>query len=321
MTKIHADVLCSGIIVVDHVAAPIDAMPNAGQLVLTDDCLVTIGGCASNVAVDLCKMNVSTAVNGCVGEDLFGRFAKEFLEQAGADASHVVATDQAPTSQTLIINVKGQDRRFIHLAGANKIFRAAHLPREAVRQAKVFYVGGYLLTPALLPEDLAEAFKEARAHGVATVLDVVTPGPADYFPLLAPVLPHTDVFLPNNDESALITGFKDPLKQAEAFREAGAKTVVITCGGEGCVLITDGLRLRSGAYSVPFVDGTGGGDAFDAGYICGLLEGADPKRCLEIGSALGASCVQRSGATAGVFTRAQADAFLTQRTLAVETIP
>ena len=216
--NLTADVLCSGIIVVDHVAAPIDVLPAAGQLVLTDDCLVTIGGCASNVAVDLCKMGVSTAVNGCVGDDLFGRFAREFLAQQGADASHVVVVPDAPTSQTLIVNVKGQDRRFIHLAGANKVFRAEHLARPAIARAKVFYFGGYLLTPALTPDALAEAFREARTHGAATVLDVVTPGPADYFKLLQPVLPHTDVFLPNTDEAALITGLKDPVRQAEIGR-------------------------------------------------------------------------------------------------------
>ena len=51
------------------------------------------------------------------------------------------------SSQTLIVNVKGQDRRFIHLAGANKVFRAEHLARPAIARAKVFYFGGYLLTP------------------------------------------------------------------------------------------------------------------------------------------------------------------------------
>ena len=51
-----SDVLCAGIIVADHVCTPITHLPAAGELVLADQLLLTIGGCAANVAVDLVKM-------------------------------------------------------------------------------------------------------------------------------------------------------------------------------------------------------------------------------------------------------------------------
>jgi sugar/nucleoside kinase (ribokinase family) len=69
------------------------------------------------------------------------------------------------------------------------------------------------------------------------------------------------------------------------------------------------------------VDGTGGGDAFDAGYICGLLRGLDPRGCLELASALGASCVRAVGTTPGVFTRAECEAFLGEHRLAITDLP
>jgi sugar/nucleoside kinase (ribokinase family) len=317
----HFDVVCAGIIVADHVAAPVDALPAAGHLVLTDQCFLSIGGCASNVAVDLAKMRVGTTICGCVGDDLFGQFARQVLENFGVDTSGLHVAPEAATSQTLIINVKGQDRRFIHLLGANQVFAAQHFSRDLISQARLLYVGGYLLMDRLKGEDLGEVFRTAQAAGVITVLDVVTPGPADYLPRLKPVLPFTDVFLPNNDESKLITGESDPVKQAEIFRALGVRTAVITCGGDGAVLVADSGRLRAGAFPVAFVDGTGGGDAFDAGFICGLLEGAGPERCLALGSALGASCVQRSGATDGVFSRDQANAFLQSHSLRLDPIP
>jgi sugar/nucleoside kinase (ribokinase family) len=114
-----------------------------------------------------------------------------------------------------------------------------------------------------------------------------------------------------------MSGLADPVKQAEKFRELGARTVVITCGGEGAVLISDAERWKVGTYPTECVDATGGGDAFDAGYICGLLEGASARRCLELGSALGASCVRRSGATSGVFTRPEAESFIEAHELGI----
>ncbi|MBS0261734.1 MAG: carbohydrate kinase family protein, partial [Planctomycetes bacterium] len=94
--------------------------------------------------------------------------------------------------------------------------------------------------------------------------------------------------------------------------------VVITCGGEGAILADSEGILRSGGFPVEFVDGTGSGDAFAAGYISGLLDGCPPIECLRIGSALGASCVRRAGATTGVFERAELAEFLAGHELPVE---
>ena len=52
-------VLCAGIIVADHVCHPVSHVPAAGELVMTDKMLLTIGGCAANAAVDLVKMGVA----------------------------------------------------------------------------------------------------------------------------------------------------------------------------------------------------------------------------------------------------------------------
>ncbi|MBX9680686.1 MAG: carbohydrate kinase family protein [Gemmataceae bacterium] len=313
-------VLCAGIIVADHVCTPIPKMPAAGDLVMTDGMLLTIGGCAANAAVDLAKMGVRTAIAGRVGGDVFGRVVSDFLAESGVDASLVRTSPQADTSQTLIVNVQGQDRRFIHTFGANKDFAAGDIPRDVLSQIKVLYVGGYLLMPALRQEDLVPLFAEARARGVKVVVDVVVPFPGEYVSKLDQLLPHVDAFLPNSMEAEQITGLKDPLAQAEFFHRLGAKTAVVTMGGEGAVLVQDGLKLRSGIYKVPFVDGSGGGDAFDAGYIIGLLEGKGPEDCLRMASALGASCVRAVGTTPGVFKRAECDHFLRENELAIERI-
>jgi sugar/nucleoside kinase (ribokinase family) len=169
-------------------------------------------------------------------------------------------------------------------------------------------------------EELVPVFRAARARGIKVVLDVVVPAPAEYVSQLDQLLPHVDVFLPNNHEGELITGEKDPLRQAEFFHRLGAATTIITMGDAGAVLVQEGLRLRSGVFRVPYVDGSGGGDAFDAGYIVGLLRGLGPEDCLRYASALGASCVRAVGTTPGVFTRAECEQFLRENVLPIERI-
>ncbi len=314
------EVLCAGIVVADHVCTPIAHLPAAGELVMADGMLLTLGGCAANAAVDLVKMGVGAAVVGRVGGDLFGRIVADLLRHHGVDVSALMVSSNRDTSQTLIVNVAGQDRRFIHTFGANADFRAADIPRERLARCQVLYLGGYLLMPKVLQEELIPIFAQARKLGVKTVLDVAAPGPADYLPRLEKLLPHVDVFLPNQHEGELISGEKDSLRQAEFFQSLGSGTTVITMGGAGAVLVQKGLRLRAGVYPIAFVDASGGGDAFDAGFIFGLLHGFDPADCLRVASALGASCVRAIGTTPGVFNRDECAAFMKQHTLPIETV-
>jgi sugar/nucleoside kinase (ribokinase family) len=315
-----AEVLCAGIIVADHVSSPISHLPAAGELVLAEQLLLTIGGCAANVAVDLVKLNVSAGVLGCVGDDVFGRVVAEMLRERQVDVSALGVRPGMDTSQTLIVNVAGQDRRFIHTFGANAAFTAGDIPADRLAGCKVLYVGGYFLMGRLRAEEVAAVFAAARRGGAKTVLDVVTPGPADYLPRLTPVLPQVDVFLPNNHEAELILGETDPLRQAERFHALGARTAIVTLGGGGSVLVGGGARLRAGAFAVPVVDATGGGDAFAAGYIAGMLRGLDAEGCLRVASAVGASCVRAIGTTTGVFTRAECEAFLQENPLHLERV-
>jgi sugar/nucleoside kinase (ribokinase family) len=314
------DCLSVGILVADHLCDPIEKLPAAGELVIATRLPLSIGGCASNVAVDLTRLGVRTGVIGCVGQDYFGRFVIDTLAAAGADVRGIRMLAEAETSGTLIINVRGEDRRFIHSLGANALLQASDIPLSRVRSAKVLYVGGYLLMPALEGEPLASLFREARASGVKTVLDIVMPDAGDHWPKLAPVLAETDVFLPNRDEAAALTGLDDPVKQAQRFAEAGAGAVVVTCGAQGSILVSGRTRLRAAGHAVEYQGGTGAGDAFDAGFIAGMLAGEDLLGCLRFGSAVGASCVRSVSATDSVFTRLEAERFMREHPLHVQSL-
>jgi sugar/nucleoside kinase (ribokinase family) len=310
------DVLCAGLIVADHVCAPIERIPPPGQLAMTDRIDLTIGGCASNVAVDLSRLGLRACVAGRVGDDPLGRHVCAALAAEGADCSEVTFSTTAQTATTMVVNVRGEDRRFIHAAGANTEFTGREISAAAVKRSRAVYVGGFGLNAALSGENVAALFRTARDAGVTTVLDVVV-ATEDVGSMLRPALPLTDYFLPNQDEARHITGLDAPIEQARRFREWGARCVVITCGGDGAVLVNGNRTILIGAYQVNQVDPTGGGDAFVAGFLYGQLQGAPIEDCLRYGAALGASCVQARGATTGVFNAPQLEDFVRTNVLPV----
>jgi sugar/nucleoside kinase (ribokinase family) len=307
-------------VVVDHVAPPIDHMPRPGELIAVDQLVLNIGGGAANTAVDLARLGLGVSICARVGDDILGRFATETMVANGVDVRALKVAQERTTSQTLIVNVRGEDRRFIHSLGANRDFTPADIEAILDPAPRVLHIGYFLILPKLDAAGLADCFARARRSGTKTLLDVATPGPGNYLEPLRTVLPHTDVFVPNTDEAALILGEHDPVRQALAFRDMGARRVVVTRGERGVISISDDHRLEVHTYPVDFVDGSGGGDAFNAGYILGLLEDRSEIECLKLASAVGASAVRAVGTTAGVFTRAEVEEFIARNELLVRTL-
>lgn len=313
------EVLCVGLVVADHICAPIAAFPPPGELVTTPHLTLAIGGCAANVSVDLARLGVPVGLVGRIGRDVLGEFVRQEMESCGVSCRHLSVSDTAQTAATLVVNVRSEDRRFIHAVGANAELSGREVVDAALTAARVLYVGGFGLNPALSGENVAALFARARAAGVTTVLDVVLDDPLVAMEMASRALPWTDVFLPNVDEARLMTGLRDPLEQSACFLDAGARTVVVTQGSGGALLRDReaGLRRMPG-HPVPQIDGTGGGDAFAAGFIYGLLQGRPVEDCLAYGAALGASCVQAAGATTGVFNARQLADFLETHPLRCE---
>lgn len=316
------EVACVGILVADIVASPIDSLPDAGQLRLMDRYVLSVGGCAANTAVDLCRLGRSAVVLGKVGDDLFGDFILRDLARLGVDASHVKKSALYPTSATLIVNVRGQDRRFIHCFGANADFSLADVDTAPLGQARVLYAGGYLAMPAFRQEQLAQLFCDAKRRGLITALDVVIPeGHHASLRDVESVLTFTDVFLPNNDEARALTGRDDPLEQAEVLSAVNPDCIVVITQGRAGALARRGNEiLRAGAYQVESIDSSGGGDAFDAGFLVGMLENRPLDASLRFASAVGASCTRALGCTGGVFTYDEAQAFVSRHPLAIERV-
>src|ERR1700733_10900418 len=140
------DCLCLGIVVADHVCEPISHLPRAGELVLTTRTHLSIGGCAANVAVDLVRLGRKAAVVGRVGDDVFGRFVIDALCAVRVDVRHLVSLSGEATSTSMILNVQGEDRRFIHSPGANARLEGNAISTEFLHQTRAVYVGGYGLS-------------------------------------------------------------------------------------------------------------------------------------------------------------------------------
>ena len=89
----------------------------------------------------------------------------------------------------------------------------------------------------------------------------------------APLLRECDVFLPNLEEAATLTGKSSPADMATVLLDWGADRIVIRMAEQG-IWVQDrrGNRWQIPAVPTQVVDVTGAGNAFCGGLLAGLVE-------------------------------------------------
>lgn len=100
---------------------------------------------------------------------------------------------------------------------------------------------------------------------------------------------------------------------AAVIEEYGLRFCLVTLGDKGAFgLACDGHRAYVPGYKVAVADSLGSGDAFSAGFVHQILQGASLERAVAFGNVLGAIVATQTGATVPV-AREDLDRFLHQR--------
>lgn len=304
-------VLCIGDLVADIFTSPIANIPLPGEPIVTDKILVMPGGNSLNTAVALCRMGDQVTIGGSVGNDALGNLLLQQLNELGLDVRGVKKEANGLSASTIILNVGGEDRRYIMNLGVGASFTGEHLSFDLIPENGVVLVGGYLKLAAWNDELLADFLKEAKRKNNKVVFNVCIVQNSDVDPKrVLPLLKYVDVFLPNKDEARSITDKEDIPQQAKQLHAAGVKNVIITKGIEGLYASDGKSHINMGTFQVTTIDPSGCGDCFTAGLIAALRRGWEIIPMLKFGSAVGALGATALGCTTGVPLYEDVDQFM-----------
>lgn len=292
------EVVCVGILVADVLARPVDDVP-WGSLGVVDEVVLRGGGCALNTGSALVKLGVPAAAVGKVGADPFGDFLLGLLDERGVGRTGVVRDPSVPTSASVALVSSGGERTFLHAYGANAHVRADEVAASLLEGAVCLHIAGALVLEALDGEPMAELLADARRRGLMTSLDTVFDA-SGRWARVEPSLPHLDLAMPGIAEARAISGKTEPAAIAAWFRGRGVGTVAVKMGADGCYVAGAGFEGHVPAPVVNAVDGTGAGDAFDAGMLAGLVAGRPLEEAARLACAAGALATTAVGAFEGV---------------------
>ncbi|MBE7549925.1 MAG: carbohydrate kinase family protein [Anaerolineales bacterium] len=234
-----------------------------GRLLEAGPAVMSTGGAVSNTGLAMHKLGINTQLMGKIGPDLFGQAILDVVKSHGghlAEGMQIVPGEAS--SYTVILNPPNVDRIFLHCPGANDTFGAEDINYDSLRQADLFHFGYPPLMKRMYQnqgEELVKIFRQARATGVTTSLDLAMPDPtgpsgqADWPAILRAVLPSVDLFLPSIEEILLMlypetfreiskgaAQISPPLASriADDLLDMGAKLVMLKAGHWGLYLRT-----------------------------------------------------------------------------------
>ena len=256
-------------------------LPRPGETIIGGEAFQTLpGGKGANQAVAAARLGAQVTMVGCVGEDDFGRALLANLEAEGVDHRFVRRDEEAATGVAFIVVDDEGQNSIVVASGANH-----RLTPADVEAAGELFAGAEMLllqleSPLAVVQRAAEV---ARAHGVTVILN---PAPAQ--PLPPELLALVDVLVPNESETALLSGQpvgeeEEAAAAAGALRRQGVETVILTLGARGALLAD---RARPG---------DAGGHHGSRGRLCGRAGSGAGRRIPTVHSRALGQCRRRSG--------------------------
>jgi sugar/nucleoside kinase (ribokinase family) len=256
---------------------------------------VALGSSSAIFAHNLRCLGPSVAFLGRVGDDHFGAFVTERLRIGRVDTSAILVTPDRPTGVTVALN-RGEDRAMITYPGAMELLTLEDLTPDRLASASHLHFASVFLQPGLAHRTAA-LFRRAREAGMTTSFDPQW-DPAETWNLDLPaILPHVDVFLPNEAELLHLTGKGDVASALAAIRPF-ARTVVVKQGSRGATAQSgDEVLHRPAFLNTRVVDAIGAGDSFDAGFVSRFIRNHPLSTCLSFGNLVGAVSTTAAGGT------------------------
>jgi ribokinase len=130
---------------------------------------------------------------------------------------------------------------------------------------------------------------------------ILNPAPADRRILDPKLLSCVDLLTPNQEEAATLSSrASETIDEAEsAARELlklGMRTVIVTLGDRGCLIVEGEHSVHVPGFTVETVDTVGAGDAFNGVLALALAEGLPLPEAARWANAAGALAVTKAGA-------------------------
>ena len=291
-------------------------------------CEFNPGGAPANVAVALVNLGLEASFIGQVGDDHYGCFLRDVLNDKGVDTSGLLLSPSAPTSLAIVSLAPNGERSFSFYRKHGADIAVTFNPtfRQHIDQADAFHCGSVSLSDEPARSATLDMLKYAHSNGKTVSFDVnLRPLLWDDLnlakSLIEQALPFVDILKVSEEELMFL---RPELSELDALASIAQRypitLIVITYGEHGSSVYAQDRLIKQSSFQVQAIDTTGAGDAFFGAFLNEIysantnlksLSENHLRTLLRHANACGAITTLKKGAIGALPTLAQRDAFLT----------
>lgn len=236
-----------------------------------------VGGSCANVARFLTAQDVPCRFLTGLGQDGLGDFLAQRLEQVGVDLSDVQRFADKPTTVVIVSKTSGTPE-FVAYLGAHACLERSHVPADFLAKTAVLHTNGISICREPTRSTILSLVEEAHAAGVSVSFDPnwresLWADREAAMAAIKAISSRATWMKPSLDDAEALFGAGEPLTLAKRYLDWGAKTVVLTMGRKGALVVDDaGHTLVEPKGTLKCA--TGAGDAFWSIFLRHSMAGA-----------------------------------------------
>jgi len=314
--SVSYDVLGIGNAIVDVIARTEDDFlvrhqMNKGSMTLIDEpraeaiyasmgpAIEISGGSAANTIAGVASFGARGAFVGKVKDDTLGKAFSHNIRATGVTFTTRLATDGPSTARCYVLVTPDGERTMNTYLGAAQNLSPADLDEKQIAAAGVIYLEGYLWDPPKAKDAFRKAAEIAHRAERSVALTLSDSFCVDRYRDEFLNLMRTgavDLVFANESELHSLYQTADFDTALAAVRN-DVKLAVVTRSEKGCVVVSREANEAVRAAPIDkFVDATGAGDLFAAGFLTGLARDEDHRNCARLGAIAAAEVIQHLGA-------------------------
>ena len=261
------------------------------------------GGAPMNVAIGLQNLGVSANMISCVGNDELGKELKAFLQSRNCITDWVQIDETHCTGIVKVqASVTGENHYEIVQPSAWDYIQYSKSLADFVENSYAIVYGTLACRQSNNLGTLLQLLEKAKLK----VYDVNFRSPFYDTKLVETLLHQADIVKMNDEELEIICqwydlSFDDEVSKLLFLRKQfGLQKLIITKGANGAICLDDDGFFQSAGVKVQVQDTVGSGDAFLAGFLYKIYQGASSGVALTFACALGALVASHKGANPNI---------------------
>lgn len=255
------------------------------------------GGSAANTMVGLARLGLKVGYLGKVAQDEEGKLLLKDFKKEGVNTDGIIIAKKGRSGVVFGFVDENGERALYVDPGVNSAIQCDEINVKYAQNTSFLHLTSFVgeksfETQKKLVKNLPSAVKISFDPGTIYARKGLTS--------LQPLIKkRCFVLFLNEIEMKLLTG-KGYMEGAEMLVEMGVRIVAVKLGRKGCYVMDGKEACHVEPFRVKVVDTTGAGDAFNAGFLYGLLKGKNLWECGRLGNFVASKCIEKIGARRGL---------------------